>query len=53
MRAPLHELAGAALIGAMLALILFGTSPVEAGGKSDEARALERIARAIETRCKP
>ena len=53
MKTPLHELAGAALIGAVLALILFGTSPVEAGSKSDEARALERIARAIEKGCKP
>jgi len=46
------ELLGAAVIGAVLALIMFGTTPVEAGSKSDEARALESIARTLKERCK-
>lgn len=38
--------------GALMAALLGAAQPATASGKSDEARALERIARVLEERCK-
>jgi len=43
----------ALLAGALLAHVLGASRPAQAGAKSDEARALERIARVLEKKCKP
>lgn len=46
-------LLAALLAGALLSTVLGASRPAQADRKSDEARALERIARVLEERCKP